>query len=95
MLARVVFLCASNNTHPIYYRVISLLCRIIPLTFHSAPALEESGEKKPAAAGGAVQDEDVKLVVAQTGCTEEAAREALKAENGDLINASESHLSDF
>lgn len=29
-------------------------------------------------------------MVAQTGCTEEKAREALKAENGDLINASES-----
>ncbi len=37
-----------------------------------------------------VDDDDVKLVVAQTGCTEEKAREALKAEKGDLINASES-----
>lgn len=31
----------------------------------------------------------MKLVVAQTGCTEEKAREALKEEKGDLINASE------
>ncbi|RSH81008.1 GAL4 enhancer protein [Apiotrichum porosum] len=52
-----------------------------------APELEE-GEKPAAAAGsGKVEDEDVKLVVAQTGCTEEKAREALTAENGDLINA--------
>jgi hypothetical protein len=28
-------------------------------------------------------------VVAQTGCTEEKAREALEAQKGDLINASE------
>lgn len=56
---------------------------------NSAPELEE-GEKPAAAAGsGKVEDEDVKLVVAQTGCTEEKAREALTAENGDLINASE------
>lgn len=27
--------------------------------------------------------------MAQTGCTEEKAKEALAAENGDLINASE------
>ena len=51
-------------------------------------------ETKPTpSAGGAdvkVEEDDVKLVVAQTGCTEEKAREALKAENGDLINASES-----
>ncbi|OCF34406.1 nascent polypeptide-associated complex subunit alpha [Kwoniella heveanensis BCC8398] len=58
-----------------------------------APALEESGDKPaetPAAAGGEdvkISDEDVNLVVAQTGCTEEKAREALKAEKGDLINA--------
>lgn len=37
-----------------------------------------------------VEEDDVKLVVAQTGCSEEKARDALKAENGDLINASES-----
>ena len=35
-----------------------------------------------------VDEDDVKLVVAQTGCTEDKAREALRAENGDLINAS-------
>jgi nascent polypeptide-associated complex subunit alpha len=55
----------------------------------SASATAEAGESKPAATGGAVSDDDVKLVVAQTGCTEEKAREALQAENGDLINASE------
>ncbi|WVQ95872.1 nascent polypeptide-associated complex subunit alpha [Kwoniella sp. CBS 9459] len=63
-----------------------------------APALEESGDKSDetpasgAAAGGEdvkISDEDVNLVVAQTGCTEDKAREALKAEKGDLINASE------
>ncbi|EIW71348.1 hypothetical protein TREMEDRAFT_28397 [Tremella mesenterica DSM 1558] len=36
-----------------------------------------------------VDEDDVSLVVAQTGCTPEKAREALKAEGGDLINASE------
>jgi hypothetical protein len=36
-----------------------------------------------------IDEEDVKLVVAQTGCTEEKAREALEAQKGDLINASE------
>jgi len=65
-----------------------------------APELEgedkaEAGDantKAAPSAGGAdvkVEEDDVKLVVAQTGCTEEKAREALKAENGDLINASE------
>lgn len=59
-------------------------------SINSAPALEDS-EKKATGTGGSgkVEDEDVKLVVAQTGCTEEAARSALEAENGDLINASE------
>ncbi|KAK8849804.1 nascent polypeptide-associated complex subunit alpha [Kwoniella newhampshirensis] len=59
-----------------------------------APALEDStdGTDKPAASttdGSDVKisEEDVNLVVAQTGCTEDKAREALKAENGDLINA--------
>jgi len=66
-----------------------------------APELEgedkaEAGDadaKPTPSAGGAdvkVEEDDVKLVVAQTGCSEEKAREALKAENGDLINASES-----
>ena len=63
-----------------------------------APDLEENKDatdvdaKVTPSAGGAdikVEEEDVKLVVAQTGCSEEKAREALKAENGDLINASE------
>lgn len=56
---------------------------------------ETEAEAKPAATAGSdvkVDDDDVKLVVAQTGCTEEKAREALKAENGDLINASKSPL---
>ncbi|KAL7419311.1 hypothetical protein Q5752_006149 [Cryptotrichosporon argae] len=57
-----------------------------------APDLEKAedapaGEGAKSAAAGGSGDEDVKLVVAQTGCTEDAAREALKAENGDLINA--------
>ncbi|KAK1923386.1 NAC domain-containing protein [Papiliotrema laurentii] len=63
-----------------------------------APELEggdKDGEtdvnaKTTPSAGGAdikVEEDDVKLVVAQTGCTGEKAREALKAENGDLINA--------
>lgn len=52
----------------------------------------EEKESKPAASGEKVDvsEEDVNLIVAQTGCTEEKAREALAAENGDLINASES-----
>lgn len=56
------------------------------VTNSSAPELEGSDEKKPA---GKVGEDDVKLVMAQTGCTEEKAKEALEAENGDLINASE------
>lgn len=36
-----------------------------------------------------MDEDDVKLVVAQTGCSEDKARAALQAENGDLINASE------
>jgi hypothetical protein len=52
--------------------------------------LEGSDDKPKASGDGAkVEEDDVKLVVAQTGCTEEKAREALKEENGDLINASE------
>jgi nascent polypeptide-associated complex subunit alpha len=55
----------------------------------SAPELEGSDEKKASSGGdGKVEEDDVKLVVAQTGCTEEKAREALKEEKGDLINAS-------
>ncbi len=56
------------------------------------PDDDETETKPSAPTGGSdkqVDDDDVKLVVAQTGCTEEKAREALKAENGDLINASE------
>lgn len=37
----------------------------------------------------AIDNEDVKLVVAQTGCDEEAAKKALVEAKGDLINASE------
>lgn len=59
-----------------------------------APELvsEDKPAEKPAATGGdvTVSEDDVKLVMAQTDCSEEKAREALKAENGDLINASES-----
>jgi NACalpha-BTF3-like transcription factor len=82
------------NTTPLYQ-----------LSSHSAPDAEPtdatktddatspstSTSKPPAASGDDVKidEEDVKLVVAQTGCTEEKAKEALKAENGDLINASE------
>lgn len=55
----------------------------------SAPELEGSDDKKASSGGdGKVEEDDVKLVVAQTGCTEEKAREALKEEKGDLINAS-------
>ncbi|WVW87099.1 hypothetical protein I302_109156 [Kwoniella bestiolae CBS 10118] len=66
-----------------------------------APALEDSDKPAsqpattdaPAPADGdadvKISEEDVNLVVAQTGCTEEKAKEALKAEKGDLINASE------
>ena len=72
----------------------------LPSPHRRAPELEggdKDGEtdvnaKTTPSAGGAdikVEEDDVKLVVAQTGCTEEKAREALKAENGDLINASE------
>lgn len=58
-----------------------------------APELE-AGDEKPKASGGEgkVEEDDVKLVVAQTGCTEEKAREALREEKGDLINASESNV---
>ncbi|GFZ49873.1 Nascent polypeptide-associated complex subunit alpha [Saitozyma sp. JCM 24511] len=56
-----------------------------------APELvsEDKPAEKPAATGGdvTVSEDDVKLVMAQTDCSEEKAREALKAENGDLINA--------
>nr|XP_018260089.1 nascent polypeptide-associated complex subunit alpha [Kwoniella dejecticola CBS 10117]OBR82247.1 nascent polypeptide-associated complex subunit alpha [Kwoniella dejecticola CBS 10117] len=58
-----------------------------------APALEDADKpaEKPASTEETgdvkISDEDVNLVVAQTGCTEEKAREALKAEKGDLINA--------
>lgn len=37
-------------------------------------------------------EDEVNLVVAQTGKSEAEARAALKAENGDLVNASESAL---
>ncbi|WOO82142.1 Nascent polypeptide-associated complex subunit alpha [Vanrija pseudolonga] len=50
-----------------------------------APELDDSDAKKPASGSGSTE-EDIKLVVAQTGCTEEAARAALEAENGDIIN---------
>ncbi len=68
----------------------------------SAPELEDSSaETKPAAPSGdkggdvKIDDDDVKLIVAQTGCTEEKAREALKEEKGDLINASTCCYSSF
>ncbi|WRT69864.1 uncharacterized protein IL334_006855 [Kwoniella shivajii] len=59
-----------------------------------APALEDSDEKPAEKSASTeetgdvkISDDDVNLVVAQTGCTEDKAREALKAEKGDLINA--------
>lgn len=60
------------------------------LPSHSAPEGEAVEKKVGTGGSGKVEEEDVKLVVAQTGCTPEKAREALEAENGDLINASES-----
>lgn len=53
---------------------------------------EEGGEKAAAAPAGdgSVSEDDIKLVMAQTDCSREKAEEALKAEKGDLINASES-----
>ncbi|WWD04426.1 hypothetical protein V865_002495 [Kwoniella europaea PYCC6329] len=55
-----------------------------PSTTTTAPTTGEDGDVK-------ISDEDVNLVVAQTGCTEEKAKEALKAEKGDLINARRSN----
>lgn len=67
--------------------------QLSPLPTNRAPEAE-AGEKKVGTGGsGKVEEEDVKLVVAQTGCTPEKAREALEAEKGDLINASESTFS--
>lgn len=62
-----------------------------PDQWNSAPDLvksEANGESKPKVAAGEVDEDEVKLVVAQTGCTEDEARTALKEESGDLINAS-------
>ncbi|ORY34575.1 NAC domain-domain-containing protein [Naematelia encephala] len=58
-------------------------------TLTHAPPADPDANATPSAGGADVKidDDDVKLIVAQTGCTEEKAREALKAENGDLINA--------
>jgi nascent polypeptide-associated complex subunit alpha len=52
-----------------------------------AEAGEQTEKKVGTGGSGKVEEEDVKLVVAQTGCTPEKAREALEAEKGDLINA--------
>lgn len=60
-----------------------------PLLTPSVPDLVNSDKEKSGSGAEGVTDEDVQLLIAQTGCTEEKAREALKEENGDLINASE------
>lgn len=54
----------------------------------SAPA--PSGEATDASASGdfKVSDEEIQLIVAQTGVDEAKAREAYISEKGDLINAS-------
>lgn len=53
----------------------------------SAPA--PSGEATDASASGdfKVSDEEIQLIVAQTGVDEAKAREAYISEKGDLINA--------
>jgi NACalpha-BTF3-like transcription factor len=48
-----------------------------------APKASESGKDVK------IDPKDVKLLREQTGCSEEKAVEALKAADGDLINASE------
>lgn len=59
-----------------------------PSADSSAPA--PSGEATDAAASGdfKVSDEEIQLIVAQTGVDEAKAREAYISEKGDLINAS-------
>ncbi len=51
---------------------------------HRAPKQATSDKKDVK-----IDDKDVKLLREQTGCSEEKAIEALKANDGDLINASE------
>jgi nascent polypeptide-associated complex subunit alpha len=54
----------------------------------SRPRGDDGGSDAEASeSDGAVPDEDVDLVVARTGASEEAAREALAAEDGDLAAA--------
>ena len=45
------------------------------------------GSDSVASAGVQFTDADVELIIAQTGASEEEAREALKEENGDLAGA--------
>ena len=47
--------------------------------------VEKIGEEGKA--GVEISEEDVKVVVEQTGCSEEKAKEALKATNGDIAEA--------
>ena len=50
--------------------------------------LGEGDENEAAAGGGdAIPDSDVEIVAQRTGATEETAREALEAEDGDLAAA--------
>lgn len=66
----------------------SLTLPLRPSTDSSAPA--PSGEATDASASGdfKVSDEEIQLIVAQTGVDEAKAREAYISEKGDLINAS-------
>lgn len=70
-------------------RDVGLLTPLLrPSADSSAPA--PSGEATDAAAAGdfKVSDEEIQLIVAQTGVDEAKAREAYISEKGDLINAS-------
>lgn len=84
-------ICDATPSHPHYLPFLRLRTPTVPI--YSAPDLE-AGDKveKKVGTGGSdeIKEEDVGLVVAQTGCTPEKAREALEAEKGDLINASAS-----
>ena len=73
-----------------------LIRTTLPRLSCSAPDLVESKDKDAGKADTSnvkIDEDDVQLVIAQTGKSEEEAREALKAEGGDLINASELFLS--
>lgn len=60
---------------------------ISPAATAAAPAAAAAATEEPAVDETGVEPKDIELVISQAGCTRAKAVQALKENNGDLVNA--------